>query len=125
MALHKLEIKVGAIAMVLRNLNMQQGICNGTRVIIRNIYKNILDVEIISGNGNLIIIFKLFKIKKKFKFLIKEKHIGSRIFLPRVDLYSKSNDLPFILKRKQYPIRLAFFMTINKSQVIIELNKIL
>ena len=29
---------------------------------------------------------------------------------------SKGNDLPFILKRRQFPIRLAFCMTMNKSQ---------
>lgn len=48
---HKLDIKVGSIAMLLRNINMKQGLCNGTRLIIRQIYDNVIDVEIISGNS--------------------------------------------------------------------------
>ena len=33
-----------------------------------------------------------------------------------MEIFSKGNELPFLLKRRQYPIRLAFCMTINKSQ---------
>lgn len=51
MAPHVLKIKVGSIVMLLRNINMKQGLCNGTRLIIKQIYDNYLDVEIISGNG--------------------------------------------------------------------------
>lgn len=41
---------------------------------------------------------------------------GERFFIPRVTL-SPSEDLyPFTLRRRQFPIRVAFCMTINKSQ---------
>ncbi len=33
-----------------------------------------------------------------------------------MDLAAADTDLPFVLKQRQYPIKLAFAMTINKSQ---------
>jgi len=92
---HRLELKIGAVVMMLRNINMRQGMCNGTSCIIRHIFDNFLDVEIISGN---------------------EKQIGQRCFLPRMDLFTKGTDMPFMLKRRQFPVKLAFCLTINKSQ---------
>jgi len=47
---HILELKIGSIVMLLRNINFKNGLCNGTRLIVRKIYDHFLDVEIISGN---------------------------------------------------------------------------
>ncbi|KAI3745280.1 hypothetical protein L1987_58391 [Smallanthus sonchifolius] len=45
------------------------------------------------------------------------QHIGKRVFLPRIPLCLSEDDMfPFKLKRKQFPIRLSFSMTINKAQ---------
>lgn len=41
---------------------------------------------------------------------------GQRIFIPRIDLIADNTMLPFKLKRRQFPVRLAYAMTINKSQ---------
>ncbi|XP_024871880.1 uncharacterized protein LOC112454615, partial [Temnothorax curvispinosus] len=38
------------------------------------------------------------------------------VFLPRIDFLSNDSELPFKLKQRQFPIRMAFTMTINKSQ---------
>lgn len=38
------------------------------------------------------------------------------ILIPRIDLTSSDQELPFKLKRRQFPIKAAFAMTINKSQ---------
>jgi hypothetical protein len=108
---HELKLKVGATVMLLRNLNAASCQCNGTRAIIRGIkllhclklffilffvvglYPNMIDVEIIAGNN-----------------------IGNRIFLSKINLSTKGNDLPFLLNRRQFPVKLAFCMSINKSQ---------
>ena len=90
---NKLNLKVGAIVMLLRNMNVALGLLNGTRLIVRNMYMNALDLEIITG-----------------------VECGRRILLPRVDLSPADSTLPFSFKRRQFPIKLAFCMTINKAQ---------
>ncbi|PWS21010.1 hypothetical protein DKP78_25840, partial [Enterococcus faecium] len=44
-------------------------------------------------------------------------HSGKIFFIPRIPLHpSEDLQLPFKFKRKQFPIRLSFAMTINKAQ---------
>ena len=47
---HELKLKKNSIVMLLRNLDSNKGLCNGTRLIVKQIYKHLLDCEIISGN---------------------------------------------------------------------------
>ena len=89
----ELKLKIGIPVILLRNLNPSEGLCNGTRLIIRNLQNKVIDAEIITGS-----------------------HVGRRVFIPRITLSPSNNNLPFILKRRQFPIRVAFSMTINKSQ---------
>ena len=79
--------------MLLRNLNVSKGLLNGTRLIVRKLYENCLDLQVISG-----------------------EKAGERILLPRIDLSPADSSLPFSFKRRQFPIRIAFCMTINKAQ---------
>ncbi|EFX81539.1 hypothetical protein DAPPUDRAFT_36791, partial [Daphnia pulex] len=44
------------------------------------------------------------------------KNKGESVFLPRMSMSPTDSDLPFKLKRLQFPVLLAFAMTINKSQ---------
>lgn len=90
---HILKLKVGCIVMLLRNLNPTVGLCNGTRLIVRALASRVIDAEIICGS-----------------------HVGTRVFIPRIRLQPSNNQLPFKFSRLQFPIRIAFAMTINKSQ---------
>jgi hypothetical protein len=91
---HVLKLKVNCPVILLRNLDPHNGLCNGTRLMIRAFQDNAIDAEIVGG-----------------------QHAGKRVFIPRIPM-SPSDDisLPFKLKRKQFPIRLSFAMTINKAQ---------
>ncbi|KAI5411382.1 hypothetical protein KIW84_056460 [Lathyrus oleraceus] len=91
---HILKIKKGAPLMLLRNLDPRYGLCNGTRLLCRGLFMNMLDVEILTGSN-----------------------AGKRAFLPRIKIKTSASDgLPFVLSRKQFPVRLSFAITINKSQ---------
>lgn len=90
---HKLQLKVGATIMLLRNINQSLGLCNGTRLMVTHLASRVIQAEIISGN-----------------------HIGEKVFVPRINMTVKNSKWPFVLTRKQFPIRLCYGMTINKSQ---------
>ncbi len=48
--------------------------------------------------------------------IITRKGAGNVAFIPRIKFISDNNSLPFTFARKQFPLRLAYAMTINKSQ---------
>ncbi|KAG6527881.1 hypothetical protein ZIOFF_010015 [Zingiber officinale] len=91
---HIITLKVGCPIMLLRNVAPELGLCNGTRLICRSLGRNFINAEIIT-----------------------RPHKDTRYFLHRMPLKSEENSgLPFELTRKQFPIRLSFALTINKSQ---------
>nr|KYP31074.1 ATP-dependent DNA helicase PIF1 [Cajanus cajan] len=80
--------------MLLRNIDPKAGLCNGTRLLCRGFFMNMLDVEILTGHN-----------------------AGKRYFFPRIKhKTTESAGLPFVLIRKQFPVKLSFAITINKSQ---------
>jgi hypothetical protein len=89
---HKLSLKPDAIIMLLRNLDIHKCLCNGTRLIVHKLHERVLDAKIITGT-----------------------HKGDRVLIPRIKLAPSDASLPFTLQRIQFPIRLSYSMTINKS----------
>jgi hypothetical protein len=91
---HALKLKINCPVILLRNIDPANGLCNGTRLVIRGFQRNAIDAEIVVG-----------------------QHAGERVFLPRIPLCPSDDDMfPFKFKRKKFPIRLSFAMTINKAQ---------
>ncbi|PWZ34044.1 UDP-arabinopyranose mutase 3 [Zea mays] len=91
---HVLTLKIGCPVILLRNIDPANGLCNGTRLVVRGFQRNIIDAEIVLG-----------------------QHVGKRIFLPRIPLCPSDEEMfPFQFKRKQFPVRLSFAMTVNKAQ---------
>ncbi|XP_020186773.3 uncharacterized protein [Aegilops tauschii subsp. strangulata] len=91
---HALKLKLNCHVILLRNIDPANGLCNGTRLVVRGFERNTIDAEIVIG-----------------------QHAGRRVFLPRIPLCPSENGMfPFKFKRKQFPIRLSFAMTINKAQ---------
>ncbi|KAG7987410.1 hypothetical protein I3843_03G132500 [Carya illinoinensis] len=91
---HELLLKINCPIMLLRNINPSEGLCNGTRLICRSFDRNVIDAEIVVGH-----------------------HSGKRVFISRIPFLPNVNENSgFSFKRTQFPIRLSFAMTINKSQ---------
>ncbi|XP_022014257.1 ATP-dependent DNA helicase PIF1-like [Helianthus annuus] len=90
---HRLALKVGVPVMLLRNIDQQNGLCNGTRLQVKKMYNHVIEAEIISG-GN----------------------IGTRTYIPRISLIPSDKKIPFEFQRRQFPLAVCFAMTINKSQ---------
>jgi PIF1-like helicase/Helicase len=91
--LHELSLKINCPIILLRNLNVKEGLCNGTRLTISRISQRVLCCKISLG-----------------------VHKGKEVLIPRVSIDSTSNAYPFVMTRRQFPVRLAFAMTINKAQ---------
>jgi ATP-dependent DNA helicase PIF1 len=89
---HELKLKVGVPIMMLRNLNPEKGLCNGTRLICTSLTRYTIQASIVSGPG-----------------------MGNTVVIPRIVLYSEVDRAGVEFKRLQFPVRLAFAMTINKS----------
>lgn len=89
----KLELKVGCPIMLLRNIAPKDGLCNGTRLMVMRCAPRIIEAKILNGDK-----------------------AGTLVFIPRISLTPSSSEFPFKMKRRQFPVRLAYAMTINKSQ---------
>ncbi|PWZ20060.1 ATP-dependent DNA helicase pif1 [Zea mays] len=91
---HVLNLKIGCPVILLRNIDPANGLCNGTRLVVRGFQRNSIDAKIVLG-----------------------QHAGKQIFLPRIPLCPSDEEMfPFQFKRKQFHVRLSFAMTVNKAQ---------
>ena len=47
---HMLSLKIGSPLLLLRNMNPKQGLCNGTRLVVKQVLNKLLKVEIMNGS---------------------------------------------------------------------------
>jgi hypothetical protein len=74
--------------------NMSAGLANGTRMVVTRMMHNVIQAKVATGPAK-----------------------GQRVLLPRINLTpSDATAMPFDLCRRQFPVRVAYGMTINKSQ---------
>ena len=77
----------------MRNLNVVAGHCNGTRYLVKNITR--------------------YHVLARRLDATEEE---DDILIPRIPMHTKEGDFPFVLKCLQFPIKVAFGMTFNRSQ---------
>ncbi|XP_057305457.1 uncharacterized protein LOC130642388 [Hydractinia symbiolongicarpus] len=96
---HCLKLKTGAIVMLLRNINMNNGLCNGTRLIIRRLHDNCVDAEVLTGNA-----------------------IGDRVLIPRVQLAPSDAEQEHLVMFEMV-ISYSHLKTVNLGRVLQPLQK--
>ena len=79
--------------MLLKQLDINSGLCNGTTSKILEINHKVLRVQITNGS-----------------------HLGSTGPIPRINVIPSETISPFRIKRLQFPRRLCYAMAINKAQ---------
>ena len=93
---HRIQIKKGAPLMLIRNIDPSGGLCNGTRLIFDHVSQN----------------------KRVMYCRLKDPVTGAyrTVAIPRICLRPKEKEYPFEWCRVQFPVTVAFAVTINKSQ---------
>lgn len=90
---HKLSLKPSSLVMLLHNISIQHGPCNGTRLEVVAMHQSTIKA---SSNSDLL--------------------LGRCVLVSRIKLAPSDPNLPFTLERTQFPVHLSYAMTINKSQ---------
>jgi len=90
----ELRIKKGCPLILMQNLSPSNGLCNGSRMVVVRMSECVLEVQLIGG-----------------------EHNGELALIPRISLIPTSTtDFTFKFRRRQFPVRLAFAITINRAQ---------
>ncbi|KAM0910887.1 hypothetical protein ACQ4PT_013858 [Festuca glaucescens] len=89
---HRLLLKVGMHVILLRNLNQAMGLCNGTRLLITRLADYVFEATVMTGLA-----------------------VGQSVCIPKIVLNATNPEWPFVFQWRQFPVRVCYAVTINKS----------
>jgi hypothetical protein len=80
---------------LLRNISPALGLANGTRLMTMRLSRSVIQAKILTGS-----------------------HVGKVVCISRININTNAagKTIPIQIRRRQFPVRPAFAMTINKSQ---------
>ena len=81
-----------ACIILIKNLNISHGHCNGTRYIIKELTPRLIKAEKLCGGPH------------------------SEILIPRIPMISKDTDFPVPFERLRFCVLLAYYLTLNRAQ---------
>lgn len=90
---HKLHLAPGVNVILLRNMRVNGGLCNGTRLKIVKLYSHVLICDVMTGSQK-----------------------GQRVGIFRITFITNEFSLPGKLRRRQFPVKPCYAITVNKSQ---------
>ncbi|KAF1883632.1 hypothetical protein Lal_00012546 [Lupinus albus] len=90
---HKIKLKIGTLIMLLRKIDLSEGLCNGTRMIVNRLATHVIEAEVMTC-----------------------KNVGKIFYIPQMSLSPFHSPWPFKLTRRQFPLTVLYDMTINKLQ---------
>ncbi|XP_018487725.1 uncharacterized protein LOC108858272 [Raphanus sativus] len=97
---HELKLNIGTPIMLLRNIDPIGGLCNGTRLLVTQMAKHVIQARLITGNN-----------------------VGEKVLIPRMFVSPPEARFPFRMRRRQFPVAVAFAMTIKvKARLCKELH---
>ncbi|MCP4987918.1 MAG: hypothetical protein GY928_18265, partial [Colwellia sp.] len=88
-----LKLKIGCPVMVMRNIAPLNGVCNGTKGIVTRLHAHVIELTILDSDDQ-----------------------PKTVFIHRISLEPTDAKIGIPFTRRQFPLKLAFAMTINKSQ---------
>ncbi|KAJ0752921.1 putative DNA helicase [Helianthus annuus] len=90
---HCLRLKRNSHIMLMRNMDPKNGLCNGTRLLVTQLLPRVIEARIITGTS-----------------------VGKKVYIPRINFVHDTKDIPFVFTCRQFPVKICYAMTINKSQ---------
>ncbi|OMP04884.1 DNA helicase PIF1, ATP-dependent [Corchorus olitorius] len=82
---HELNLKVGCVVMLLRNVNQAAGLFNARRLVITQMAQNVVEGKFLGEGDN-----------------------GEKVFIPRITFTVKDKKWDFDINRRQFPLRLSY-----------------
>ena len=115
---HCLELKRNMPVMLMRNLSPVDGLCNGTRLLVKRVISGrLLEAEIATGEHSGMRLAARGTTAGHALHMTCDvltqlaRRTGETVYIPRIKLSPDDDNLPFAWSRRQFPVKIAFAMT--------------